>query len=119
MKIFSKTTKPAKMKISEEEVRALFGLWNDALATGDSRVVAERYAKQSVLLPTVSDVPRTDFAGIKDYFDNFLKKEPRGEILEGTVRIGEGWAQDAGIYEVRDDDPMPVPFSERTIVRLG
>jgi len=26
-----------------------------------------------VLLPTVSNTPRTDFAGIEDYFTSFLK----------------------------------------------
>jgi hypothetical protein len=85
--------------ISETEVRALFSLWNNALATGDSRIVAKRYAKESILLPTVSDVPRTDFAGIKDYFDAFLLKQPQGQILDGDIRIGNGWAQDAGVYE--------------------
>ena len=84
--------------ITPKQVRALFSLWNNALATGDSRLVASRYATKSgaVLLPTVSDTPRTDYAGIKDYFDGFLKKQPQGEILEGNIRIGEGWAQDAG-----------------------
>lgn len=97
----SYTPGSAAPAVDEEEVRALFSLWNNALATGDSRIVAKRYAKQSILLPTVSDVPRTDFASIKDYFDAFLQKEPQGKILEGDIRIGEGWAQDAGIYEVR------------------
>jgi len=96
-KIFGKSE--AKSDISESEVRALFSLWNNALATGDSRIVAKRYADQAVLLPTVSDTPRTDFASIKDYFDAFLLKEPQGTILEGDIRIGDGWAQDAGIYE--------------------
>ena len=85
--------------IKKEEVRALFSLWNDALATGDSRVVAKRYASEPVLLPTVSDVPRTDFDGVKDYFDAFLKKEPSGKILDGHIKVGEGWASDQGIYE--------------------
>jgi hypothetical protein len=39
--------------ITNEQVRALFGLWNDALATGDSRIVASRYAHGATLLPTV------------------------------------------------------------------
>ncbi|GMH43740.1 hypothetical protein BSKO_11674 [Bryopsis sp. KO-2023] len=85
--------------ITEEEVRSLFSVWNNALATGDSGIVANCYAKDAVLLPTVSDVPRTDHAGIKDYFDNFLQKKPQGKILEGTIKIGNGWAQDCGIYE--------------------
>ena len=45
--------------ITETEVRALFELWNQALATGDSRIVADRYIKAPMLLPTVSDKPRT------------------------------------------------------------
>jgi hypothetical protein len=34
--------------ITEEEVRSLFTLWNSALATGDSRIVASRYTKVSL-----------------------------------------------------------------------
>ena len=86
--------------ITEGEVRGLFGLWNDALATLDAKQVAARYAKSGVLLPTVSDTPRTDFAGIEDYFVNFLKLKPRGEILESHVTIGKNMCQDVGLYEV-------------------
>lgn len=85
--------------ITEKEVRALFELWNSALATGDSRIVANRYAKNPVLLPTVSDQPRTDYASVKDYFDSFLLKKPQGKILDGNIHIGDGWASDSGIYE--------------------
>jgi hypothetical protein len=38
--------------ISEGQVRALFYLWNEALATGDSRIVARRYSEDAILLPT-------------------------------------------------------------------
>ncbi|KAL7553762.1 hypothetical protein ACHAWF_017087 [Thalassiosira exigua] len=95
--VASSTSTPKK-DITEKEVRALFELWNSALATGDSRIVADRYVKKPVLLPTVSDRPRTDYASVKDYFDAFLLKEPRGRILEGSVYVGDGWASDAGIY---------------------
>ena len=60
------------------------------------------YILQSpVLLPTVSDEPRTDFESVKDYFDAFLLKKPQGKILDGKITIGDGWASDSGIYEVR------------------
>ena len=85
--------------ITEEGVKSQFRLQNDALATGDSRKVAGRYAQKGVLLPTFSDVPRTDYYGIVDYFISFLLKEPQGEILESNVMIGANWCQDAGIYE--------------------
>ena len=65
----------------------------------DSELVASRYAKNAVLLPTVSDVPRTDHEGIKDYFDNFLQLKPQGVILESFVTIGDDWCKDVGIYE--------------------
>jgi uncharacterized protein (TIGR02246 family) len=93
-----RVTAPAK-EINEAQVRALFHLWNDALATLDSRIVARRYSKDPILLPTVSDKPRTDYPSIKDYFDNFLKLKPQGVITEGKIRIGNNWANDAGIYE--------------------
>ena len=85
--------------INKAEVLNLFHLWNDALATGDSSLVASRYAAKGVLLPTVSDLPRYDFDGIKDYFDAFLLKKPQGERLESFVTIGTNWCQDAGLYE--------------------
>jgi hypothetical protein len=44
-----KFNSPAKTEgaVTEAEVRALFALWNSALATGDSRIVASRYTKVS------------------------------------------------------------------------
>jgi len=85
--------------ITQEEVKELFNLWNDALATLDSDVVAKRYAKEAVLLPTVSDIPRTDYDSIKDYFDQFLLKKPQGKILESYQVVGDKWCKDVGIYE--------------------
>merc|ERR1712154_45804 len=69
--------------ITESEVRNLFQLWNSALATEDPDAVAKRYAKDATLLPTVSDIPRTDYDLIKEYY----------------VTIGDNWCQDTGIYE--------------------
>jgi uncharacterized protein (TIGR02246 family) len=88
-----------KDKITEDQVRNLFYLWNDALDTLDSDVVAKRYSENAVLLPTVSDAPRTDYESIKEYFDNFLKLKPQGQILESHVLVGDNWAKDVGIYE--------------------
>mmetsp|Transcript_14948 Transcript_14948/g.30578 ORF Transcript_14948/g.30578 Transcript_14948/m.30578 type:complete len:212 (-) Transcript_14948:262-897(-) len=102
---FSRNKKVARSSvgkdISKDEVRALFSLWNNALATGDSRLVASRYATKSgaVLLPTVSDVPRTDYDAIKAYFVDFCQKKPQGTILESYVTVGHNWAMDDGIYE--------------------
>ena len=76
-------------------------MWNDALATLDPDQVASRYSTKTApcLLPTVSDVPRTDYDSIKNYFVDFCKKEPQGKILESYVTVGHNWAMDDGIYE--------------------
>lgn len=94
--------------ITKFEVRRLFNLWNDALKTGDPDIVTQRYGKDGVLLPTLSDIPRTNYAGIKDYFVHFLEKKPVGKILEGEIYIGNNWAQDAGIYEFTFEDGSTV-----------
>ena len=85
--------------ISDSDVTGLFHLWNDALATLDPEAVVARYAKKSILLPTVSNIPRTDYDGIKSYFVDFLQKKPQGVILESNVIQGQDYVMDAGIYE--------------------
>jgi hypothetical protein len=52
--------KKDKPQITKDQVQNLFYLWNDALDTLDSDLVAKRYSENAVLLPTVSDTPRTD-----------------------------------------------------------
>ncbi len=83
---WTKTTpgliEPSGDSLSAAEVRDLFSLWNNALITGNPDTVAMRYAKEAVLLPTKSDIPRSDYEGIRDYFVHFLEKKPTGKILE-------------------------------------
>ena len=88
--------------ITDDEVRGLFHLWNDALATLDPKAVASRYAKKGVLLPTVSDTPRTNFSEIEDYFVNFLKLKPQGKILESYVTKGNNWCQGKSWFRLCD-----------------
>jgi hypothetical protein len=90
--LFAPPKQPATMA-TEDQIRNLFSLWNSALATGDSRIVAKRYSKDPILLATVSDKPHTDFNSIKDYFDNFLMLKPRcnsGGQDQSWKRLGPG-----------------------------
>lgn len=82
--------------LTDAEVRGLFNLWNDALATEDPAQVAARYSKNALLLPTVSDTPRSTKESITDYFVSFLKNKPQGIITEGVTLSGDGWCKDAG-----------------------
>lgn len=74
-------------KPTAHQIDALFDQWNAALATGKPSVVADLYAPNAVLLPTVSNRVRTDRAGIVNYFETFLAKSPRGTILSSTTTV--------------------------------
>jgi uncharacterized protein (TIGR02246 family) len=94
VEVFSAHGKP-----TPEEIRALFGEWNRALTTLDPNKVADRYAPDAVLVPTLSNDVRTTRAEIVDYFEHFLKGKPQGTILESHVKVlGQRAAIDTGVY---------------------
>jgi len=86
---------PATQKLIED----LFKQWNDALQTGDAKKVAALYAEDAVLLPTVSNLPRTTTAEIEDYFKHFLEKKPYGIIKQRNIKKACNKVTDAGIYD--------------------
>ncbi|MPY64569.1 SgcJ/EcaC family oxidoreductase [Streptomyces spongiae] len=93
-------------KPTKKQVTSLFDRWNAALQTGDAHKVADLYAKDAVLLPTVSNKVRTDRAGIVDYFEHFLANKPFGKKVETHVNIlDRNSAIDTGVYEFTLTDP--------------
>ncbi|WP_372391656.1 SgcJ/EcaC family oxidoreductase [Xanthomonas sp. NCPPB 3582] len=83
----------------EREVAALFDTWNAALASGDPEKVADLYAPDGVLLPTVSNEVRASREQIEKYFEMFLTKKPKGVVNYRTVRVlDDDSAVDAGVY---------------------
>jgi uncharacterized protein (TIGR02246 family) len=84
--------------VSHEEVRDLFEQWNQALQTGDPKVVAALYESDAILLPTLSNQVRHNHPEIEDYFVHFLAKGPKGTINESNIRVEESIAIHAGIY---------------------
>jgi uncharacterized protein (TIGR02246 family) len=91
----AKSAKPSKKQIA-----ALFDGWNASLQTGDPQKVADRYAKDALLLPTVSNKIRTDRAGIVDYFESFLANKPAGKKLQTHINVlDSNSAIDTGVYE--------------------
>ncbi|MCL6736251.1 SgcJ/EcaC family oxidoreductase [Streptomyces neyagawaensis] len=96
----------APKKPSKKEIAALFDGWNKSLRTGDPKKVADRYAKDAVLLPTVSNKVRTDRAGIVDYFHHFLENKPQGKKIQTIVNVLDGnSAIDTGVYQFTLTDP--------------
>ncbi len=73
--------------------------WNGALQTGDPAKVVALYAKDAVLLPTLSKEIRQSPAAIEDYFSHFLKLHPRAEVLQQTIRVYDPLATNSGIYK--------------------
>ncbi|MFD5336581.1 SgcJ/EcaC family oxidoreductase [Streptomyces hawaiiensis] len=95
----SKGEKRAKQG-TKTQVLGLFDHWNAALRTGDPKKVADLYAKDAVLLPTVSNQVRTDRAGILDYFEHFLRNKPVGTKIESVVNVlDRDTVIDTGVYE--------------------
>lgn len=86
------------VKTTETEIAALFDEWNAALATLEPHNVAMLYAHDAVLLPTVSNIPRTTHNEIEDYFVHFLEKKPQGRIDWHIINIGCNTASDTGLY---------------------
>jgi uncharacterized protein (TIGR02246 family) len=86
------------VSVTNAEIASLFDRWNNSLKTLKPLEVVKNYAKDAVLLPTVSNTPRTNHKLIEDYFVMFLKKTPSGVINERTIRIGCNVASDVGIY---------------------
>jgi uncharacterized protein (TIGR02246 family) len=84
--------------IDTARVAAFFDEWNLALASLKAEAVAKRYWPDAVLLPTLSNTPRTDTAGVEEYFEHFLSQRPRGRILTRTVQLHCNVAVDAGTY---------------------
>ena len=93
------TTAQGAARPSSQEIAGLFDQWNTALK-GDAQGVADLYAEDAVLLPTLSDDVRSNREEIKEYFvEDFLPKKPSGTITESHVRIiDEDTATHSGNY---------------------
>lgn len=85
--------------VDEALAEELFTVWNEALASGDARYVASLYSEDAVLLPTVSNLPRSGLSEIEAYFKHFLLKQPQAKVLQRIVRKGCNKLTDAGVYE--------------------
>ncbi|MEU0383498.1 SgcJ/EcaC family oxidoreductase [Streptomyces chartreusis] len=94
------SAKKSAKTVTKSQVLGLFDQWNAALQTGDPQKVADLYAKDAVLLPTVSNNVRTDRAEIVDYFEHFLQNKPVGTKVESVVNVlDRNTAIDTGVYE--------------------
>lgn len=85
-------------KADAKEIAALFDRWNSALQSGNPEKVADNYASQSILLPTLSNTPRLSRDAKVDYFKHFQARKPIGKIDSRMINIGCNSATDTGLY---------------------
>lgn len=95
----------------EQKIEFLFDAWNQALQSGDPEQVASLYAPDAVLLPTVSNQVRRNRQEIKDYFQMFLTRRPKGRIDWSNIRIFDDIAINSGIYTFELSPPGEAPIS--------
>ena len=91
---------PGPDDTTDEKVRSVFVLFNSALATRNAKIVAKRYAKDAVLLPSANGEALMDAQAIENFYEQYLQEQPQQRMLEGRVRVGNGWAEDAGVCEI-------------------
>ncbi len=93
---------PARcMAASEAQVASQFTAFNAAWQTYDPAKVTALFARDAVLLATLSNTPRTTPEAINDYFVKFLQSKPVGSIDTSTVRIGCNVAYRMGTWTVK------------------
>ena len=81
-----------------------FAAFNASWASKSPDAVAALFDNDAVLLATVASVPRTDPAGIRDYFVKFLKGSPVGRIDTSAIKSGCNWALRMGTWTVTMSD---------------
>lgn len=104
----AQTTGASCAPATEPQITALFDRWNDSLRTLDPDKVTANYAADGVLLPTMSNQPRTNPSEIREYFVKFLKAEPQGKIDRRIIKLGCNVAQDVGTYTFKFKDGATV-----------
>jgi uncharacterized protein (TIGR02246 family) len=87
------------------QIEAQFARFSDAWATRDPDTVVALFTREPVLLPTVSNTPRTTPEGVRDYFVTFLRNSPVGHIDTSTVEIDCDTASRVGTWTVTLTDP--------------
>lgn len=102
--------------MTAEIIASQFDRWNDALQSRNPDSVVELYANDAILLPTISNRIRRTPDEIRDYFETFLRRDPRGVVDESTIFEFGDVAVRAGQYtfDLTDDgrtSRVPCRFS--------
>ena len=101
----ARSAHPMCQQLTPVQLDQKFAEFNASWASKSPDAVAAMFDDDAVLLATIASVPRTDTAGIRDYFVKFLKGSPVGRIDTSTVKSGCNWALRMGTWTVIMTDP--------------
>ncbi|MCC1482650.1 SgcJ/EcaC family oxidoreductase [Roseibaca sp. Y0-43] len=92
-----------------EKIAALLDDWSAALASGDPSIIADLYAPDAVLLPTVSHQIRLDRGQIRRYFRDIMMRRATSRFVEVHSRLFDTIGINSGIYifKMHRDDGTP------------
>lgn len=94
--------------MTNQDVTELLNRWRSALVSGCAKTVANLYAKNAILLPTVSNQVRRTPEEIEDYFVQLLVVKASADLVEQNIRIFEQLAFNSGVYQFNFQDGTKV-----------
>ena len=103
----------AVAKTPTQQIQDTFDKWLDAVSSGSSDAVMKLYAKDAVLLPTLSPYVHNTPELRKQYFDAFTSKSDlKGVVNEEHIRVFGNTAVNSGLYTftfTKDGETIEVP----------
>jgi len=94
--------------LRHQETLALFNKWNLAIQSGNIKTVSSLYARDAILLPTLSNQVRTNHKEYESYFSDFLANSPRAQLEQSNIRTFTDITIHSGIYHFTFADQSQV-----------
>ncbi len=86
------------VKMNKEKIENLTQHWINTLQTQSPKEVVNLYTDDAILIPTVSNKIRESKEAKLNYFETFLQKKPKADIVESTVTLNADGATHTGKY---------------------
>ncbi|MFN3550446.1 MAG: nuclear transport factor 2 family protein [Endomicrobiia bacterium] len=88
------------MKNFKKLVSINFNRWKNALQSKDPKKISKLYLRDAIFIPTFSQKLKIGQSEAEEYFQEFLKKNPKVRIIKRiTKTIDKKHYLEAGIYE--------------------
>jgi len=109
----SVTHQSSRDAAAEQQIQQAFDAWLAAVSSGSSEAVTKLYARDAILLPTLSPKVAATPEDRKAYFDAFTSKPGlKGTVNEEHIRVFGHTAINSGLYTftyLKDGATVEVP----------